>query len=218
VSDQAQWAALDDYIHGHLVGPDPALENALLASGKAGLSAINVSPNQGKLLYILARSIAARRILEIGTLGGYSAIWLARALPADGKLFTLEINPETAEVARGNIAGAGLADQVEIRVGPALQTMARLKGPFDLVFIDANKDQSPQYFAAALEKTRKGGLIIVDNVVREGRVLNEASADPNVIGIRALFDALAKEPRVTVTAVQTVGEKGHDGFAIALVN
>lgn len=216
--NEAQWSALDEYIHGHLVGPDPALDRALKAQDDAGIAAINVSPGQGKLLYILARSINAKRILEIGTLGGYSAIWMARALPANGKLITLEINPETAEVARSNIAAAGLTDRIEIRVGPALQTMARLKGPFDLVFIDANKDQNTDYFHRALELTRPGSLIIVDNVIRSGRILDAASTDPSVVGTRRLYEALAEEPRVTVTAVQTVGGKGHDGFAIALVN
>jgi predicted O-methyltransferase YrrM len=177
-----------------------------------------VAPNQGKLLHILALTLGARRIVEVGTLGGYSAIWMARALPADGELVTLEIDPANAEVARKNLDRAGLSDKVEIIVGPAIDTLPTLNGPFDLAFIDANKAQNPEYFQIALGLVRSGGLIIVDNVVRSGHVLDAASADPDVQGTRRLFEMMGKEPRVTVTAVQTVGSKGHDGFAVARVN
>jgi len=214
---QEQWDAVDGYISGLLVGHDEALEAALEASDAAGLPAIAVAPNQGKLLYLLARLRGARRILEIGTLGGYSTIWLARALPADGRLVTLEYEPKHAEVARANIAGAGLADRVEVRVGPALDTLPGLNGPFDLVFIDADKPNNPEYLRWALRLTRPGSVIIVDNVVRNGRVADPTSTDPSVIGTRELADLLAEEPSVDATMIQTVGAKGYDGFALALV-
>ncbi|SEB87909.1 Predicted O-methyltransferase YrrM [Rhizobiales bacterium GAS191] len=218
---QAQWTEVDDYFTDLLVASDPALEAALAASDAAGLPPINVAPNQGKLLMLLARIQGARRILEIGTLGGYSTIWLARALPDDGQLVTLEADAKHAEVARANIARAGLADRVEIRVGPALETLPLLvaegKGPYDLVFIDADKPSNPHYLAFALELTRRGSLIIADNVVRNGAVVQSASRDPNVRGIRRFNELVAAEPRLTATAVQTVGSKGYDGFAIALV-
>jgi predicted O-methyltransferase YrrM len=218
---QAQWTEVDDYFTDLLVTSDPALEAALAASDAAGLPPINVAPNQGKLLMLLARIQGARRILEIGTLGGYSTIWLARALPDDGQLVTLEADAKHAEVARANIARAGLADRVEIRVGPALETLPLLvaegKGPYDLVFIDADKPSNPHYLAFALELTRRGSLIIADNVVRNGAVVQSASRDPNVRGIRRFNELVAAEPRLTATAVQTVGSKGYDGFAIALV-
>ncbi|SED29580.1 Predicted O-methyltransferase YrrM [Rhizobiales bacterium GAS188] len=218
---QAQWTEVDDYFTDLLVASDPALEAALAASDAAGLPPINVAPNQGKLLMLLARIQGARRILEIGTLGGYSTIWLARALPDDGQLVTLEADAKHAEVARANIARAGLADRVEIRVGPALETLPLLvaegKGPYDLVFIDADKPSNPHYLAFALELTRRGSLIIADNVVRNGAVVQAASRDPNVRGIRRFNELVAAEPRLTATAVQTVGSKGYDGFAIALV-
>ena len=218
---QALWTAIDDYIVGALAPSDPALDQALADSKAAGLPAINVAPNQGKLLQLLARMIGARRILEVGTLGGYSTIWLARALPADGRLISLEYSPAHAEVARANLARAGLSDRVEVRLGPALDSLptlaAEAKQPFDLVFIDADKENNPGYFAWALKLTRPGGLIIVDNVVRGGAVVDAASQDPNVLGIRRMYDIIAAEPRVSATAVQTVGSKGHDGFAIALV-
>jgi predicted O-methyltransferase YrrM len=212
------WTAIDAYIADHLVGPDPTLDEALTDSEAAGLPAIAVASNQGKLLHILALSIGARRIVEVGTLGGYSAIWMARALPSDGELVTLEIDPASAEVARKNLERAGVGDRVEVIVGPAIDTLPALNGPFDLAFIDANKSQNPDYFQIALGLVRSGGLIIVDNVVREGRILDAASTDENVRGVRRLFEMMGKEPRVTVTAVQTVGSKGHDGFAIARVN
>lgn len=212
------WTAIDAYIESHLVPPDPALDQALADSVAAGLPVIAVAPNQGKLLHILALSIGARRIVEVGTLGGYSAIWMARALPADGELITLEIDPKNAEVARKNIERAGLADRVEVIVGAAIDTLPALNGPFDMAFIDANKRQNPDYFQMALDLVRPGGLIIVDNVVRSGRIIEAENPDPDLQGTRRLFEMLGKEPRVTVTAVQTVGSKGHDGFAIARVN
>lgn len=217
-----QWTAVDRYITDLLIPADPALEGALQASVRAGLPAINVSPNQGKLLYLLARLLAARAILEVGTLGGYSTIWLARALAPGGRVITLEIDPRHADVARDNIARAGLADRVEIRLGPAATTLSQLvaerRDPFDLTFIDADKPNIPEYFSWALKLTRPGGLIIVDNVVRNGAVIDAASKDADVQGVRRVMEVLAKEPRVTATAIQTVGSKGYDGFAIAMVN
>jgi len=203
------------------VSPDPALDAALQASAAAGLPPHNVSPTQGKLLALLARVQGARAILEIGTLGGYSAIWLARALPAGGHLVTLEADPRHAEVARANIAHAGVSDLVELRVGRALETLPHLaaegRGPFDLVFIDADKPSNPEYFAWALTLTRRGSLIIADNVVRDGAVADAESTDSNVRGVRRFMDALAAEPRVSATAIQTVGSKGYDGFTLAVV-
>lgn len=218
---QDVWTDVDDYITGALIPPDPALDGALAASEAAGLPAINVAPNQGKLLMLLARLAGARRILEIGTLGGYSTIWLARALPPDGRLVTLEYAPAHAEVARANITAAGLADRVEIRVGPALETLAALKvegeAPFDLVFIDADKPNNPHYLDWALRFARVGTVLVADNVVREGRVIDADAADPRVQGVRATYDWFAREPRVDATALQTVGAKGYDGFALGLV-
>jgi predicted O-methyltransferase YrrM len=219
---QDQWTAVDRYITELLVPSDPALDQALRRSAAAGLPAINVSPNEGKLLYILARMSRARRILEIGTLGGYSAIWLARALPENGRLVTLEADPRHAEVARANIAGAGLAGVVNVRVGLALDSLPGVAAedpePFDLVFIDADKGNNADYFRWALRLTRPGSLIVIDNVVRRGRVADAGSADPDVLGVRRLNELLAAEPRVTATAIQTVGSKGYDGFAVALVD
>lgn len=218
---QEQWTAVDHYITGLLVPPDPILEAAIEASTAAGLPAYNVSPNQGKLLLLLAQIQRARTILEIGTLGGYSTIWLARALPADGHLITLEANPKHADIAQANIARAGLAGVVELRLGPALDTLPQLvaegRGPFDLIFIDADKSNNPNYFAWALKLSRRGSLIIVDNVVRDGAVIDAASDDPSVQGVRRLNEQLAAEPRVSATAIQTVGSKGYDGFALVLV-
>ena len=218
---QDQWTAVDHYITALFVPPDPALDAALQSSVEAGLPAISVAPNQGKLLQILALASGARSILEIGTLGGYSTIWLARALPAGGRLITLEADPRHAEVARANLARAGLADVVEVRLGRALDTLPQLAaeghGPFDLVFIDADKPSTPAYFEWALKLTRRGSLIITDNVVREGAVIDAASDDAGVQGIRRFNAALAAEPRVTATVIQTVGSKGYDGLAIALV-
>jgi predicted O-methyltransferase YrrM len=218
---QERWAAVDRYITNLLVQPDPALDAALEASDAAGLPSINVAPNQGKLLHLLARVQGARSILEIGTLGGYSTIWLARALPADGRLITLEADPKHAEVARANIERAGLADIVELRPGPALETLPRIAaeglGPFDLIFIDADKPSNPDYFEWALKLSRRGSLILVDNVVRNGAVIDVVSTDPNVQGVRRFNELLAAEPRVSATEIQTVGCKGYDGLAVALV-
>ena len=218
---QRQWTAVDRYITDLLVPPDPALDAALAASEAAGLPAIAVAPNQGKLLYLLARLQGARRILEIGTLGGYSTIWLARALLPDGRLITLEADRRHAEVARANIAHAGLAEVVDVRVGRALDTLPVLAAeggrPFDLVFIDADKPHNPDYLVWALKLTRRGGLIVADNVVRDGAVIDPAVRDSGVRGIRRMFELMAAEQRLSATAIQTVGSKGYDGFAIALV-
>jgi predicted O-methyltransferase YrrM len=215
------WTQVDNYITGLLVAPDPALDAALEDSRRHGLPSINVSPNQGKLLHLLARAIGARSILEVGTLGGYSTIWLARALPEEGRLITLELDARHAEVASANLERAALSDRVTIVVGRAADSLADLAangaGPFDLVFIDADKPSNPEYFRRALELTRPGSLIIVDNVVRNGSVIDDASADPAVVGTRELNEVMAAEPRVSVTEMQTVGSKGHDGFAFALV-
>ncbi|HXB20745.1 MAG TPA: O-methyltransferase, partial [Candidatus Solibacter sp.] len=216
-----QWTAVDRYITDLLVPPDPALDAALQASSAAGLPAINVAPNQGKFLMLLAQIRGARNILEIGTLGAYSTIWLARALPADGRLITLEADPKHAEVARANIERAGFTHMVELRLGPALETLPKLaaegRGPFDLIFIDADKPGYPDYFRWALKLSRRGSVIIADNVVRDGEVIDPASDDPRVQGMRRFNELLAAEPRVNATEIQTVGSKGYDGFAIALV-
>jgi predicted O-methyltransferase YrrM len=218
---QEVWTNVDQYFSDLLAPADAALEEALRSSAAAGLPAIQVSPMQGKMLHILARSIGARNILEIGTLGAYSTIWLARALPAGGKVITLEASEKHADVARKNIAFAGLGDAVELRLGPALETLPKLeaekKGPFDLVFIDANKSQMPEYFAWALKLSRPGSLIIADNVVRDGKVIDATSSDPDIQGVRRSLEMAAKEPRVSVTALQNVGSKGYDGFALLLV-
>ncbi|MBE8989491.1 O-methyltransferase [Nostoc sp. LEGE 12450] len=218
---QELWTEVDRYITDLLVPADPLLDEALQASDAAGLPPHNVSPNQGKLLMLLALIHKARTILEIGTLGGYSTIWLARALPTDGCLITLESNPQHAEVARENINRAGLAHLVEVRVGRAIETLPQLANegynPFDLIFIDADKPSNPEYFAWALKLSRRGSLIIADNVVRNGSVIETNSDDPSVQGVRRFNELLASEPRVSATAIQTVGSKGYDGFAIALV-
>ena len=218
---QEQWTAVDRYLTDLLVPPDPALDAALRASTAAGLPPINVSPNQGKLLHLLARVQGARSILEVGTLGGYSTIWLARALPFGGRLVTLEADPGHAEIARANLDRAGLSGVVELRVGPALETLPRLaaegRGPFDLVFIDADKPNTPEYFAWALKLARRGSLILTDNVVHKGAVAAPTNDDPAVRGMRRFHELLAAEPRVSATAIQTVGSKGYDGFALALV-
>ncbi len=218
---QDQWTAVDRYLTDALLPHDEALEAALVASDSAGLPAIAVAPNQGRMLEIIARSIGAKAILEIGTLGGYSSIWLAKALPDDGRLISLEFDPHHAAVATANVARAGFADVVEVRVGRAVDSLPLIeregRGPFDLVFIDADKPSNPDYFAWALKLTRPGGLIIVDNVVRAGAVADERSRDANVLGVRRMNEMIAAEPRVMATAVQTVGSKGHDGFALILV-
>jgi predicted O-methyltransferase YrrM len=212
------WTAIDDYFDNSLVGSDPLLDAALRATEAAGLPAINVVPNQGKFLMLLARMIGARRILEVGTLGGYSTIWLARGLAPDGHLITIEANPDCAEVARANLARAGLDGQVDVRVGRAQDVLPGLAAgaPFDLIFIDADKPGTPGYFQWAVKLARRGSLIIVDNVVREGAILDE-DGDANVQGMRRFFELAASDPRVTGTALQTVGAKGHDGLAILLV-
>jgi predicted O-methyltransferase YrrM len=218
---QEQWTEVDRYFTDLLVPPDPALDAALQTSAAAGLPPHNVSPNQGKLLLLLAQIQGARTILEIGTLGGYSTIWLARALPRDGRLITLEANPKHAEVARTNIAHAGLSDLVDLRLGLALSTLPQIategNSPFDLIFIDADKPNNPDYFIWALKLSRRGSLIIADNVVRNGAVVDATSSDPNVQGVRRFNELLASEPRLSATAIQTVGSKGYDGFAIAIV-
>ncbi len=219
---QDQWTAVDRYITDLLVPADPVLEASLQASTDAGLPAINVAPNQGTLLHLLARIHGARTILEIGTLGGYSTIWLARALPAGGRVVTLEVDPKHAEVARANFVRAGLADLVELRLGRALDTLpglaAEKRGPFDLIFIDADKVSIPEYFAWALQLSRPGTVIIVDNVVRKGAVVDASSSDPSVQGVRRFNQLLAAETRVSATSLQTVGSKGYDGFTLAVVN
>jgi len=216
------WAAVDEYFGKHLLTPDKVLDEALASSTANGLPAIAVSPLQGKQLLMLAQMQNARNVLEIGTLGGYSTIWLARALPADGRLVTLEFSPKHAEVAQANIARAGLSQLVEIRVGPALESLPRLaaekKGPFDFIFIDADKDNNPGYFEWALKLSRPGTVILVDNVVRDGAVADVENADPSIAGIRRMHEMLAENPRVAATAIQTVGVKGYDGFTLIRVN
>lgn len=218
---EAAWSDVDSYITARLAGEDAVLNAVLEASGGAGLPPIQVSPAQGRLLEILARAIQARRILEIGTLGGYSTIFLARSLPAGGRLLTLEAEPRHAEVARANLARAGLADIVEVREGPAADTLARLAAedppPFDLTFIDADKAGNADYLRWAVRLSRPGSLVVVDNVVRAGTVIDAQSSDPDVQGTRALYDAMAETPGLVATAIQTVGQKGWDGFALALV-
>ncbi len=220
-----RWAAVDGYISEKLIGADPALDGAVSDSAAAGLPPIAVSPPQGKLLNLLARSIGARRILEVGTLGGYSTIWLARALPSGGSLVTLEANPDYAEIARANIARAGFADVAELRLGAALDTLPKLAAergdPFDLIFIDADKWNTPNYFTWAVELSRPGSLIIADNVIRDGGVIDPDSDDSAVQGSQRFHDMLAAGEngygRVSATTIQTVGVKGYDGFTLALV-
>jgi len=216
-----RWVDVDEYITAQFGLHDDELEQALRASQAAGLPGIQVSAPQGKLLFLLARAIGARRILEIGTLGGYSAIWLARALPVDGRLTTLEIDPHHAEVARSNLARAGLAAVAEVVIGPALASLARLDqqrtGPFDLVFIDADKEGYPDYLEWSVRLARPGGLIIADNVVRQGQVMDADNLDSRVSAIRRFNEQLARDDRLTATIVQTVGAKGYDGLAIAVV-
>jgi predicted O-methyltransferase YrrM len=210
------WRKVDAYIEDRLVGEDEALSAAILESEAAGLPPIAVSAAQGKMLHLMALSIGAKRVLEVGTLGGYSTIWMARALPPGGELFSLEIDPRNAEVARKNIARAKPVASVDVRLGPAIETLPTLSGPFDFAFIDADKESNADYFAYALRMSRKGSVIVVDTVVRDGRV-----ADPNgnaqVQGVRRMFDMIAQERRVSATAIQTVGIKGYDGFLVAVV-
>lgn len=215
------WKAVDRYLDDALAISDPALDAAAEASRAAGLPEIAVAPNQGRLLHVLARAMGARRVLEIGTLGGYSTIALARALPPEGRLVTLEVDARHAAVAAANLARAGVAHLVDVRLGPALATLPRLleagEGPFDFVFVDADKPSLPEYFEWSLKLSRPGTLLVFDNVVREGAVLDAASADASVQGVRRLHERLRAEPRVTATALQTVGVKGWDGFTLALV-
>jgi len=218
---QELWSQVDSYIAERLMPPDPALDAALAANKAAGLPAIDVSPPQGKLLNFFARMIGARRVLEIGTLGGYSTIWLARALPPDGVVVTLEALPAHAETARKNIERAGLTARVDLRVGPALETLPLLASeggaPFDLIFIDADKRGNPDYLDWAKKLSRPGSLIVVDNVVRHGALIDPARDDADIQGIRRFFDLLAEDPNLSATAIQTVGSKGWDGFALVLV-
>ena len=221
MSSNSTWNDVDDYLSRTLALTDPALDAALASSAAAGLPPIAVSAPQGRLLQLLAGIRGARSILEIGTLGGFSTIGLARALPKDGRLVSLEYDPRHAEVARANIAAAGLADRVEVRVGAALDSLPQLKadglGPFDLVFIDADKANNANYVRWALDLGRPGTLIVVDNVVRGGKVLDASGEDPSVVGSRAALEFIAAEPRLTATAIQTVGSKGYDGFVLAVV-
>ena len=217
---EERWTAVDGYLTELLVPPDPVLDEALAASAAAGLPPGQVSPSQGKLLHLLARALGARRILELGTLGGYSTIWLARALPPGGRMITLEANPSYAEVARANLARAGLSGVVELRTGPALETLPQLaeegSGPFDFLFLDADKARNDDYLTWAIALSRRGSVIVADNVVRGGAILDEES-DASARGVRRFYELLAAEERVSATAIQTVGSKGYDGFALALV-
>ena len=219
---QDVWSAVDAFVDDHLIGDDPALKEALAGNKAAGLPAIDVSPALGKFLHLLARIAGARRILEIGTLGGYSSIWLSRALPAGGRLVSLELDEAHAAVARANVARAGLSTLVDVRVGPALDSLPKLAAeggePFDLVFIDADKENNPHYFAWAHRLARPGSVIVVDNVVRHGAIIDAQKTDPAVEGTRELFRRLRDRTDVTATAIATVGAKGFDGFILALVN
>jgi predicted O-methyltransferase YrrM len=212
------WTAVDDYLNDRIVKPDEALAAALEASREGGLPDIAVSAPQGKLLNLLARTMGARRILEIGTLGAYSTIWLARALPPGGQLISVEYSPRHAEVARANLARAGLAQVAEVRVGAGLKLLPALSGPFDFFFIDADKPGYPDYFRACLGLSRPGSVMVFDNTVRDGEVADPMSRDPAVRAMRSLYDAIAAEPRVAATAIQTVGSKGYDGFCMLVVD
>lgn len=218
---QDTWTAVDEYVTGLLAPPDGALEAAVRAGEAAGLPQIQVSPPQGKLLHLLAKTIAASSILEFGTLAGYSTIWLARALPPGGRLITLEANPEYAEVAAASIAAAGFGEAVEVRVGPALDQLPQLEadrlGPFDLTFIDADKVHTPDYFAWTLDHSRPGSLIVADNVIRDGRLADPDDDDPAIAAQRRFHEQLSTEPRVEATTIQTVGGKGYDGFSLIRV-
>jgi len=217
----ARWTAVDRYFGTVLRDSDPALAASLAAAAAAGLPAIQVSPLQGKLLYILATAVGARRILEVGTLGGYSTLWLARALPRDGRLVSLELDPRHAEVARANLRRAGVAEKVDVRVGPAAESLARLAAeeapPFDLTFVDADKEGYPAYLEWAVRLSRPGALVVADNVVRRGDVVDPHSEDPSVRGVRRMMERVADDPRLSATVVQTVGSKGYDGMAVAVV-
>jgi predicted O-methyltransferase YrrM len=212
------WGQVDEYVAERLLGEDEVLAAALADSDAAGLPEIQVSAAQGKFLQLLARIAGARSVLEIGTLGGYSTIWLGRALPADGRLVSLEVDAAHAEVARRNLDRAGLSGVASVLLGPAAETLPTLDGPFDLVFIDADKPSNPIYLREALRVTRPGSIIVVDNVVRGGKIVDPGNSEPHVLGTRATYDLIAAEPRLDATALQTVGGKGYDGFAIALVS
>lgn len=218
---QERWTAVDSYLDDLLCPVDAALTAALGSSAAAGLPPISVTATQGKLLYLLAQIAGARNILEIGTLGGYSTLWLARALPPDGHLITLELESKQAEVACANFARAGLADRIELRLGPALETLPQLyaekRAPFDFIFLDADKERYPEYLAWSLRLSRPGSLLVADNVVREGEVIDPASSDPRVQGARRFNRMLASDPRLSATILQTVGSKGYDGLALAQV-
>jgi predicted O-methyltransferase YrrM len=215
---QKTWTAVDEYLNDRIVRPDEALAAALAASRVAGLPEIAVSAPQGKLLNLMARAMGARRILEIGTLGGYSAIWLARSLPPDGRLISLEYSPTHAEVARSNLARAGLAAVSEVKVGPGVDLLPTLSGPFDFFFVDADKQGYPDYFRGCLKLSRPGSVMVFDNVVRDGEVIDAASHDSAVRAVRQLYEDIAAETRVSATSIQTVGSKGYDGFCMAVVN
>lgn len=217
MDEQQRWDAVDEWVESRFVGADSALTAALESSAAAGLPAIAVSPAQGRLLELLVRLTGAHSVLEVGTLGGYSTIWLARGLPPGGRVVTLELDPAHAEVARSNLDRAGLSAVVDIRVGPAAQTLAELTGTFDLVFIDADKPSTPTYFTHAVRLSHPGTVIVVDNVVRGGQVADAGSGEAGVAGMRAFADLVAAEPRLRGTAIQTVGRKGYDGFAVVLV-
>jgi predicted O-methyltransferase YrrM len=215
--DVNRWSAVDDYFAGKLIPSDQSLDTILQNNSEAGLPPHDVSATQGKMLALFVKMTRANRILEIGTLGGYSTLWMARALPPNGKIVTIEANEMHSSVAQQNIEHAGLADHVEMHVGAALDVLPRLKGPFDLIFIDADKPNNPSYIRWALQLSRPGTVIICDNVVRGGAVIDPASEDPSVRGVREFVDIVAHEARLQATAIQTVGEKGWDGFVMALV-
>jgi predicted O-methyltransferase YrrM len=215
------WTSVDRYLGDLLAPSDDKLEAAVKANRKARLPAIDVSPLQGKLLQVLIQITQAKRVLEIGTLGGYSTIWMARALPKGGRIVSLEFSPRHAEVARANLHCAGLLSRVEIRVGPALESLPRLKaagaGPFDLVFIDADKENNPHYLHWALKLSHRGTVIVIDNVARHGSLIEAKSSEPDIVGTRRCLEMMASEPRLSAVALQTVGVKGLDGFALAVV-
>lgn len=218
---KAIWSKVDRYFADALIAPDPGLDTAIESNQKAGLPAIDVTPLQGRFLEVLVRATNARRILEIGTLGGYSTIWLARALPPDGRIVTLELEPKHAEIARANLHRAGFANRVDVRVGPASQSLAALlreqAAPFDFIFIDADKAGYPDYLEWSLKLARPGTLIIADNVVRDGKVIDPKNPDPNIQGVRRFTELIANQPRLSTAVLQTVAGKGYDGFAIAVV-